>query len=636
MHSSASTYDSVTDEYIKRGTSIPSRSLFNMPYRRVAGIEGAGSASAVDADEDPMTAFARVQQHIPQPPLGPWYTDAELARIVKQKAVVKTAIECGVAEALKHRCYVDAYALRFAFIDHQDDPRFLLQTEAIYRQMATKEAAGEWARTLQPYKAQGDENQTALKYFVPEAETDKDFDGETHKPLPAPYAHLVSIDLSEVRNTRRRLATSSALEAQDHDNDNNMAQPHVGETLSHEAQAQPDEAEEPERVATPPRKRQKTQTKTRDSLQVREASTTSARAMDNVNGGQNVASPVLRETRAGSNISDVSSLSSARSITPVGELLVETAQAAQTSGDQASTKNMQDGEQGVQEVQRQLGQDGSVSEGVSGVAAGVDGSNTAEQATPPVQPIKGRRLPARKARDSLGPNAYLLYPVLPSDSDATANSNANPRQSRNHSHHSFNSANNSPTPDPMSLGKQNPPPQDHSAKDSASKNVNTSSSSFKPPKRSQRGMPDYAPAQQLDPTDDKVLMRMAAQKKTHERTEEARAKDDSYVRRESAKVDASSEVRPGSSSSSLSSVPEVEMEDAELEQINLKARAAMSAGARATRATKRTHDEVDGDDTPFSIDFGGEAGTDTGVPSRAVTPRPPKKQKKELRRFKQS
>lgn len=129
---------------------------------------------------------------------------------------------------------------------------------------------------------------------------------------------------------------------------------------------------------------------------------------------------------------------------------------------------------------------------------------------------------------------------------------------------------------------------------------------------------------------------MAAQKKTQERTEEARAKDDSYVRRDSAQPDAPSEARPGSSSSSLSSVPEVEMEDAELEHINLKARAAASSGARATRATKRTHDEVDDDDTPFSVDFGGEAGTGTGGPSRATTPRPPKKQKKEVRRFKQS
>lgn len=638
VHSSASTYDSVTDEYIKRGTSIPSRPLFNMPYRRIAGAEGVKSASVLDADEDATSAIVGMQQHIPQPPLGPWYTDAELARIIKQKSVVKTAIDCGVAEALRHRCYVDAYALRLAFLEHMDDPRFLLQTEAIYRQMATREAAGEWARTLQPFKAQGDENQTALKYFVPEAETDKDFDGETHKPLPAPYAHLVSIDLNEVRNTRRRQATTSAPQAQNHDDDENMVQRHVGETHSQKAQAQPDEAEEPERVATPPRKRQKSQTKTRDSPKVREASITSARAMDNVNGGEEVASPIRRETRAGSSVSDVSSLSSARSITPVGELVVENAQTAQAGKSQASTQRMKDGEQGIQQMSRPLDPSGSGSKRVEGVAAGVDGSSTAEQATVPLQPIKARRLPARKARASLGPNAYILYPVLPSDSEpVAANSNSsNPHQSHHHPLHS-NSTTNSPIPDPMSLGKQDPPPQDHSAKDIATNNAHSSSSSSKPPKRSQRGMPDYAPAQKLDPTDDKLLMRMAAHKKTKYQTEEAMAKEDSFMRRDSAQLDMpSEEVRPGSSSSSLSSVPDVDMEDAELEHISLKSRPATSAGARATRAIKRSHDEVDDEDTPFSLDFGGEAGTGMGVPSRAVTPRPPKKQKREVRRFKQS
>lgn len=674
VHSSASTYDSVTDEYYKRGTSIPSRSLFNVPYRRVAGVDGMRSASVMDADEDLTAHFARMQSRITRPPFGPWYTDAELTRIVNQKDVVKTAIERGVAEAIKHRCYVEAYALRFAYDEHQDDARFLLQTEAVYRQMATKEAAGEWARKLHPYKRRGNENQTALKYFVPEAETDKDFDVETHKPLQGPYAHLVSIDLSEVRNIRPKRATTSAVEGQILNEVQNIAQPHVGETSSHEAQAQPEESEEPERVATPPRKRQKTQTqtqtRTRDSSKVGEAQTPSARAMDNAKGGTEGALAAIRETRAGSNISDVSSLSSARSITPVGEPVEEAeqpeqaaqvAQAAQEAlaqasgnGNQALTQDMQEGKQGEQPVQGQLGAGASAgAEDVAGVAtatgatAGVDGlgTSTTQQAAAAAQPITGaeplRRLPARRAR-KLAPNAYLL--VLPPDSDAASDSNFNPQShsdAHSHSHsHSSNlaNANNSPAPDSMSLGKQQ---QDNNAKDPALSTNNattTTSSSSKAPKRSQRGLPDYAPAHKLDPADDKLLMRLAAQKRTQEQTQAAQAKHDSFVRHGSPQPLASDDVRPASSSSSLSSVPDAEVMDADavLEDMTLKARAGAGAASRATRAAKRSHDEIDLENTPFSVDFGGDAGTSTGGPSRAVTPRPQKKQKKEVRRFKQS
>ncbi|CAN8096366.1 unnamed protein product [Discula destructiva] len=651
VHSSASTYDSVTDEYYKRGTSIPARSLFNMPHKRVAGVEGFRSASYMDADDDPA---ARMQQRIPQPPLGPWYTDAELARIGQQKDVVKTAIERGVAEAIKHRCYIDAYALRFAYDQHQDNLRFLLQTEAVYRQMATREAAGEWARTLQPYKVQGQENHTALKYFVPEAENDKDFDLETHRPLPAPYAHLVSIDLGEVRNGRRKAATATATASAaavqyhgdsggesngDGDGDEqNKAALHVDETHSHGTQAQPDEAEEPERVATPPRERQKTQTQTRDSSRAGEASTPSTRAMDTVNGGPDNASSVPRETRAGSNISDVSSLSSARSITPVGE---PEDKAAQHDGKQALLQDMQDGgrhgKQGEQQVQAQVGADsGSGSSlGVAGVTLGVDGTSTAQQA----EPIS-RRLPARKARN-LAPNAYYL--ALPPDSD-TSNFTSNSYPHPLHSHsHSPNLAHNSPTPDPMSLGKQ----RDNNGNERAPISTNTtttttnssssSSSSANPPKRSQRGLPDYAPAHKLDSSDRRLLMRTAAQKRTHDRTEEARAKDDSFLRRKSLQAPKPTEARPGSSSSSLSSAPEVEEMDIELERTTPKTRAVVPAAlGTSTRATKRSHDEIEDENTPFSVDFGGEAGASAGGPSRATTPRPPKKQKKEVRRFKQS
>lgn len=628
-HSSASTYDSVTDEYYKRGTSIPARSLFNAPCRRVASTAGARSSSVLDADEDAAASSAHTQPCIPQPPLGPWYTDAELTRIVQQKDVIKTAIEYGVAEAIKHRCYVDAYALRIAYDENQDDVRFLLQTEAVYRQMATREAAGEWARTLQPYKIQGQENQKALKYFVPEAENDKDFDMETHKPLQAPYLHLISIDMKEVRNLRPARATPPAInaaEAQNHNHDENTVQPRVGETGSHEAQAQPDEAEQPERVATPPRKRQKTQTQIRDSSKVRKASTPSAaaaRAMDTATGGSVSALTAPRSARAGSEMSDASSLSSARSITPVQEPGEEAKEAGQ-AGTNAKQVSMQDTPQGEQ----------AQSSGSLGV--GVSGTNTAahadeQAAVVPVQPITEplRRLPARRARN-LAPN----YLVLPPDSDAISNNPNLNSHSHSHSHSSTTNNNNNninnhhhDSPDAMSLGKS----QRNHGQGSAPTN-NAWSKSQQPSKRSQRGLPDYAPANKLDAADVKMLKRAAARKRTQELTETIRSTKPSFVRGEPSQA-VIPPARPGSSSSELSSVPEVEEElDIEMEAAQ-KGRVAV---ARATRANKRSHDAIEDGNTPFSEDFGGEAGTSTRGPSRAATPRPQKKQKKEVRRFKQS
>lgn len=639
-HSSASTYDSVTDEYYKRGTAIPARPIFNMSHRRVAGVEGATFPAGGDEDAEVAISSACTQQRIPQPPLGPRYTDAELGRIVQQKEIVRTAIEYGVAEAVKHRCYVDAYALRVGYDENQDNARFLLQTEAVYRQMATREAAGEWARTLQPYKTQGLDKQKALKYFVPEAESDKDFDFETHKPLQAPYLHLISIDMKEVRNPRRKRATplgNSADEAQNHDHDESAVQPLVSETHSHEAHAQPDEAEQPERVATPPRKRQKTQTQTRDSSHAHKASIPSAaatRAMETADEG-NVASSPARSTRAGSNISDISSLSSARSITPVEEAEDTPIQAAEASGNgNGNQASMQEVEQGELQVQGQLG-------GRPGLGVQASGTNTAhaEQAAVPVQPITLeplRRLPARNARKNLAKNAYL---VLPPDSDAFSNNSNLDSHSHPDSSNNTNLANNNhdPDPDAMSLGKS----QHNKGEGSVSTN-SLSSKTQQLSKRSQRGLPDYAPANKLDPADDKMLKRAAARKRTQDLTEKIRSTKPSFVRREPLQNSSAPE-RPVSSSSELSSVPEVEELGLELE-LELErererepvAQKGRAPGARATRANKRGHEEIEEDNTPFSEDFGIEGGTSTGGPSRAVTPRPQKKQKKEVRRFKQS
>lgn len=643
VRSNASSYDS--DDYFKRESSIQSPSQLVMPPERAAGMTAAalpGFASVTgDADEDQAVAGSSVHpteqiQQPCQPPLGPHYTEGEFTRIIQHRGVVRNAVERSVAEAIKHHRYVEAYALRLAFAHNQTNARFLLQTEAVYKQFITKEAAGEWALKLKPYKDEGSKDHTALKYFVPEAETDKDFDFEAHKPQPAPYAHLVSIDLGAVRNPNKKRKHAASQAPQLQKPGQSTVQQRVG--ADQQEQAQPGEGgeAEPERVATPPRKRQKTQQ--RDSSTARKApSTSSARAM-NANGarGKRAASPLRRKTRAGSTVSDVSSLSSIGTVSPVQELQNEAADAADAappSKAQVASKGVAV-EEDVQKMQAgQTGVDGSADVGVGvgdGVGTGVTGVNGTSAAAPEqparAQPI--RRAATRRARCTK-PNAYVL---LPPDSDLDPVSD-----SQSHSHPNNISHQSTTT-------SSGPDDQQHN-NNTAPKHSTSLAHHKQSAKKSKTGMPDYYSAK-VEPVD-KALRRLSvARRKTLGYMEEARmhtaneqqrrneaVSEESFVRNEPICAPSPPE-RPesASSSSSLSSVPEVEGLEPEPESVAMKGRV---NGARATRASKRTHDEVEDDATPFPQDFGADAGLSTGDPSRATTPRPAKKQKT-ARRVKQS
>lgn len=645
-------YDS--DDYFKRESSVQSIPQVRGPPKSMRGTDenqAVGSSSAPPA--------GRAQQHSvnSQSSLGPHYTEAESNRIIGQKDIVKKALDAGADEALSHYDYVTAYSFRMAYEQNQSDARFLLQTEAIFKQSATKEAAGEWARMIQRYKETGAKGRTALRYFVPEAESDKDY--EPKEPLPAPYAHLVSIDMTEVRNLKKTRRPGETQLEQSHSREQpQSAAAHVVEGVNEDRRNE--YKAEPERVntLTPPRnsKRQKIQRDSSSAGTARKApvpttattvSSASAGTRTKNNMGKsniNGASPLRRTTRAGSNASDVSSLSSLRSATPIPEALDEAAQPSKRKASKQAATRARNGD--VESPQAGAG--GFVDSTETGDAAlptaGVGSATGASAQAPPV--IGLRRAPTRRARNANSTAAASSS--LPSDPDPSTHSHSHsqPDSQKSPDHNNSNPASTSFHQQPHNTTNQQKVAQTNatlfsSSSASKSKHQQTPNShqTQQQTKRSQRGMPDFTPSNRLDAGDEEYARRKAAREKTLKMTDDARRETgDSFIR--GSAIGALSPPERPLSSSSLSSVGSDQLLDPMQEEPEMvmtkgkgKGRAAKTSG-RATRASKRTHDEMDDDiATPFSEDFGREASTVTA--SRATTPRPAKKPKTG-RRLKQS
>lgn len=597
----ASTYDS--DDFCRRESSLPFISQSNMPTKSAVGDNAA---------EQSQHAHRRI---------GPIYIASELARIIEHKEVVKTAIEKSVEEALRHFQYVDAWALQFMYDDKEEDPRFLLLTEAVFTQTATAQALGDWARELHAFKLLGMKGNAAVRYFVPEARTDKNY--KPPQALPAEYRDLITMDLSRLR-----------------DPDNYREEPHIENTKTEgsEAVRQPEggvsrteaEAEaEHERVATPPRKRQKTSS--RDSPMARKASnSTRASAMKghgNVNNGGNLAeSPPRHRQRLLSDDSDLSSLSSLGSLSPSPEPASWVRPVDKRRQDAAASKSVSAAVDGDDDVKTH--KQSKATEGVA-EAPVMNGTSKAapDEAAVPAQPMASgrRRAPARARRG--GPNNLAPEPgpglvprPSPGGPNFTSKSKVNPNSD---------------------LDSRNPSPDSHqSTNDDFITNTNNSSTiqPHQPSKRSKRGMPNFDPQFCLEQGDEGTERRRMARNTTLRLTEEARIKGDSFARRHP--IDAlSPPERPVSSQSSLSSLSALEdesgLEDPVPEAVAPIARVA-PASVRATRSAKRNHDDVEDEATPFSLDFPLEAGMGTVATSRAGTPRPNKKQRTGGRRLKLS
>lgn len=599
----ASTYYS--DDICRRESSLQSISKPNMLTKPTV-------------DDDTVEQSQCVQQRT-----GPIYIASELARIIEHKEVVKTAIDNGVEEALRHFQYVDAWALQFMYDDKEEDPRFLLLTEAVFTQTATPQALGEWARELHAFKLLGMKGNAAVRHFVPEARADTNY--SPPQALPAEYRDLITMDLSTLRDPTN-YKEEPQVENANREGSEAVRQPEGGVSRTQaEAEA------EHERVATPPRKRQKTSS--HNSPMARKASH-SARASamkghGNVNNGGNIAqSPLRHRQRLLSEDSDLSSLSSLGSLSPSPELASWARPVDQRSQDAAGSKSAAAAFDVNGNAQRHK-QSKAVS--IEGVAEALVTNGTSkaapDEAAASAQPIAGgrRRAPARARRG--GPNNLAPEPgpgpvprPSPGGPNFTSKSKVNPNSD---------------------LDSRNPSPDTHqTTNDDFIAHTNNSSTiqPLQPSKRSKRGMPNFDPQFCLEQGDEGTVRRRVARNTTLRLTEEARIKGDSFTRSRTIDVPSPPE-RPVSSQSSLSSLSALEDESA-LEGPVPEAVAPIArvapASARTTRSAKRMHDDVEDEATPFSLDFPPEAGMGTVATSRAGTPRPNKKQRTGGRRLKLS
>ncbi|ROW12423.1 hypothetical protein VMCG_00809 [Cytospora schulzeri] len=583
--SSVALYNDADDStFFKRESSAQSAPILDMARTRAAASQqarartGSATASASAGNGADKLATSEPAGYVPQAQHqaprqnGPYITEAETARIVQplQKEVVTKAIESGVNECLKHHHYDKAYAYRQIYDEYHDNPQFLLLAESIFRQTASTDAVFRWGLLIQHKIAEGQKDNTAVMYFVPEARDNKDF--VPHQPQPAPYRDLITLDLSRLQD----LAGDSDCKKRSHDEISDESVPESEPQPQSEPEQQQVQTKvefevqsetakiDPEPVATPPRppKRQKLQTREPSSAR----STGRKTASRGMNGREN-ASPSRRKTRSGSVASD-SSLSSARSVTPPppppAQEVADEDKQVQDVGDAQSSAAA-----GVVDGERPSSADAPNAEA------------SAQEPEPAAQPqpmtTRPRRAPARRGR-----NANASQP----------DSNNSQQQQRN-----------SPSTNaPAVNGTPAPPPQQRS-------------------RNPRRGAPDFTPTQKLDENDEITKRRRAAKEFTINLTNRARSQVISDVRHEPRPGEP---MRDQSPQSDLSSVPEVE--DLEPSPPPPPATAQSGRSARAARQNKRQHSQVDGDDdvqaTPPSFP---PAEPSTTVTSRAVTPIRPAK-----------
>lgn len=563
---SVASFNDIDDTFFKRESSAQSASILDMaPRTRAQSAAPQQTTSpAAQPDDQPSAPQSPAQ---PQLRNGPHYTESELERIVAQKEVVEKAFESAVDESLQQHRYDVAYAYRTLYEEYQDNARFLLLAESIFRQTASLNSVFSFGLYLKPKLAEANKDDTAIKYFEAEERENKEY--VPHPPQPGPYRDLVTLDLSRLQeladNKKRKRDEENSADEPTEEND-----PQHQEELQgpEQAEAEPDTAEvEPEAVATPPHpsKRQKLQTREPSTGRSAGRKTASASASRGMNGRAN-ASPSRRKTRSGSVASD-SSLSTAKSLSPP----LSPPQEADED------KPMQD----IGDVPAAAAAAAASAADADAVAADETAAPNSNGAGPgpgpEPQPIaaRPRRAPARGRRNA---NA---------SSEPNANNNAGQQ----------NAASTIPAGDAPGPGPQR------------SRNP-------------RRGAPDFTPTQKLSEDDLATTRRRAARETTHRLTNDARSQDDSHARAEPMP---GSLVRELSAQSDLSSVPDVEEPEPE-PQPRPEPAAATGRGARATRAAKRQHEDGDGDDAAStSPDFAPHAEPSTGVTSRAATPVRPAK-----------
>jgi len=275
------------------------------PARRSMSLASAGGFGSV----------ASPQQYAPAPAT----TKEQLQDFID--GVIDKATE----EALAHGRYPTAYALQKIAQHERENVRVLIMIQKVFSQSAEADTLEEFARLLHRWKKEGKSGDIASTSF---ASWDQKRPFSPLPPQPAPYTHLIKIDVSPLhlgRKVRRDHHRRSPPQLQPQPQPQPEPQPepqkdptpvppspppnHVVQDVVVDQEPVPEQKGEPEQET----QREGHVRKKRKSN--RHHDSTSKMATNGVNGKAKTDSPARRRTRADS-VSSSSSLSSARSMTP--------------------------------------------------------------------------------------------------------------------------------------------------------------------------------------------------------------------------------------------------------------------------------------------------------------------------------
>lgn len=231
-----------------------------------------------------------------QQPAGGANADAQP---VSQKEFIDKVVEAAVDEALTHFRYPTAWALRTLYDENSANQEFLDMIQKVFLQTTNADELEEFARRIHAKKKEGKKDNKAFYYFVPPSTNSH---SAAHPPKRAPYGNLLKFDVSTLR-LDQDAGSSKPLKRE---------RPAAAQEPEPEPErdAEPQEPEEPE---LRPRKRRKS------GRQHQEATPSSSTKMAangvKVEANAIAKTPSRKRTRQRS-VSSISSLSSARSLSP--------------------------------------------------------------------------------------------------------------------------------------------------------------------------------------------------------------------------------------------------------------------------------------------------------------------------------
>lgn len=195
--------DNNDEDYEPRGgkrkaahrSPITRRSLTRASANRAAASTAAAAAvAAAEAEDIAMSA----PSPSPAPALAPAQPRAASEEsegdLAKKRHVVDKVVDDAVENALKYHRYPTAYALRTIYDEKKSsDPQIVSMFEDVFLQRADADTLDQFASLVTERKQLGAKDNAAYRFFSPDAV------GSPKKPIPAPYADLLRLDLSAAR-----------------------------------------------------------------------------------------------------------------------------------------------------------------------------------------------------------------------------------------------------------------------------------------------------------------------------------------------------------------------------------------------------------------------------------------------------